>query len=134
MSLAHAQSEFDDAAMDDDLPEPPEALQEEAFAEFVQDSQLLADFISDEQPDYTTPFQLFHKYGGLPSMDGTGRYDNLRDSWQITMDNFFDHYRDWLGDRVMVKAREIMRAKVQAAKDEAAQAAWEDREFERNFG
>ena len=122
------------SAPDDDATEPSPAHYDEALSELVQDSQLLADFIDVEQPDYTTPFQLFHKYGGLPSMDGSERDDNLRNSWQVTMDNFFDHYRDWLGVRLTNKADTIMRAEIQASKDDAAASRFEDREYRRNFG
>lgn len=122
------------ASPDDDAgPEPSAAHIEEAFDLLVADSDLLADFISDEQPDYTTPFQLYHKYGGLP-FNNSERDDNLRESWQITMDGFFEHYRDWLGDRLTNKAYEVMQAEIQASRDEAAEAAADDRYFERNFG
>lgn len=113
---------------DDDGPEPSEEHFDEAFAELVQDSQLLADFVEAAQPDYTTAFQLFHRHGGLPSSNGTERDDALIDSWQITMTNFFDHYRSWLGTRLDDRADALMRAEIQAAKDEAAESRFDDRE------
>jgi hypothetical protein len=115
-------------------PEPSESHFDEAFAELVQDDDLLNAFMLETDVTIAAVYQLFHRHGGLPSSNGTERDDAMIESWQITMDNFFDHYRQWLGERLTVKAQQVMDAEIQAAKDEAAEARHEDREYERNFG
>lgn len=120
------------AAPDSERQEPSEAHVEEAFAQLVQDSELLAEFIENEQPDYTTVFQLFHAHG-LPSMNKTARDDKLRDKYDTTMKHFFEHYNDWLGDRLTAKADEVMQAQIAEARAEAAEYAAESRRDARGW-
>ena len=131
-NFARAQANYDAMLPPEDGLEPSEAHAEEAFAQLVQDSELLAEFIENERPDYTTVFQLFHAHG-LPLMNKTARDDKLREKYDTTMQHFFDHYRDWLGDRLTAKADEVMQAQIAESRAEAAEYAAESRRESRGW-
>lgn len=125
MSFQAAQSAYDNRSLPE-LPEPTEEDLDIAFDELVQDTSLLLDYIDAEGPDTITAFQLFHR-DGLPCMDFSEKDDNLRDSYLSTLTAFFDGYRAWLGDRLTARADQVMQKRIQDAKDEAAEAAADDR-------
>jgi hypothetical protein len=52
----------------------------------------------------------------------------LRDRYESTFSAFFDHYRDWLGERLTVKAQQVMDAEIEQSRIDAAEYAAECRE------
>lgn len=115
------------AAPDDDGPEPSEAHFDEAFGDLVQDDDLLNKFMLETDVTIATVYQLFHRHG-FPDKDCSERDDNLIDSYNVTFTIFFDHYRDWLGSRLTVKAQQVMDAEIEQSRIDAAEYAAECRE------
>jgi hypothetical protein len=127
-----AQFNHDNQLPPEDSPEPSEAHIEEAFAQLVQDSDLLNTFMLETDVTITGVYQLFHA-NGWPTASWSERNDELRDSYALTFEIFFDHYRSWLGDRLTAKADEVMRAQIEEARIEAEEYAADCRRDDREM-
>lgn len=123
-SMSRAQADWDNRMPDDDGPEPSLDHISEALDILVDDSDLLSTFMMEERPDYTTIFQLMHTHG-LPWRDKSDRDDGLIEQYETTATRLLSHYRDWLGDRLTDKSREVMHEAIESAKNDAAEYAAE---------
>lgn len=111
-----------------DGPTPDLGHYAEALDTLVADSDKLSTFCMDEQPDYTTVFQLYHARG-LPKRDGSQRDNELLDKYIETFDALLTHYRDWLDDALTQEAYKAMEAEAEAARQDAAEVAAEMRDM-----
>lgn len=121
-----AQANHDNSLPPEDGPEPSEAHIEEAFSNLVAKTPLLLDYIDAMGQDNTTVFQLYHQYG-LPRMDGSERDNTLLDSYEVILCNYLDGYREWLGPRLTEEADRVMQEAIRQGKEEAEEAAADDR-------
>lgn len=74
-------------------PVAVEESENEAFDAMVADAGGgFADYVRDHD-DACVVFQLWHKHGGLPRMNGTERDDKLRDAFAAAFDAVLEGYR-----------------------------------------
>lgn len=73
-------------------PVAVEECEDEVFDALVADAGGgLADYVREH--DCWTVFQLYHRHGGLPRMNGTKRDDAERDAFAAAFDAVLDGYR-----------------------------------------
>jgi hypothetical protein len=98
-----------------------------AFDRAMEDPQMLQFFFDSVDPPLFIPFQLYHKYGGLPKMDKSEADDAERDEWSSYMENLLDAFRGWLEKNKILldMANAVMTEEIANNQTEAAEYAAE---------
>lgn len=108
-------------------PDPAERHFDTAFDRLVADRDQFASFVEEQDPrSLVSAFQLFHA-NGLPKMDKSVRSDRLCDVYEASFGGVLAAYRGWLerNGKLERKAREVMEAEAEEARQDAADAAAE---------
>jgi len=111
-----------------------------AFDRAIEDAELMQVFFDSTELEPFRPYQLYHKFGGLPKMDKSEADDAERDVWSEEMEDVLERFKAWLESNGtleslanVVMTEEIANNQAEAA-DYAAECARDHEEVSRLNG